>query len=130
MYIKDVNSPAALRYLAKNRSTLILSGLTELEFFNAAERRVGRKHLIRSEVETAYASFKADVRAGLVQIMEIDAATWEETKALILRHTASVGCRTADALHLAAAISSRADSILTFDVRRKELAIRLKLATN
>jgi hypothetical protein len=130
MYIKDVNSPAALGYLKQNKSALYTSTLTELEFFNAAERRLGRKQLIRSEVDQAYASFESDVGNGVLRVIEVEPAVWIETRRLILRHTASVGCRTADIIHLAAAVVMQADKILTFDLRQRALASRLKLKIN
>lgn len=130
MYIKDVNSLAALAFLRQNKSVLFLSNLTELEFFNAAERRFGRNQLSRAELEEAYASFEGDVANGVLQVLDIEPATWAKTKELILRYTAPLGCRTADIIHVAAAIVIRADRMLTFDIRQKELVRLLKLRTN
>jgi len=112
------------------RGELVLSTLTEVEVTNALELRVYRKELSRAQVEKARSAFEGDIAAGVLRIFDVESVSFERTKSLILQHTASLGCRTADIIHVAAALQAKADRLFTFDQRQQELAHRAKLATN
>ena len=130
MYLKDVNSANAFTYLERTKPRLFLSILTQVEFFNAAERRIFSKHLQRTTADSAYAAFRDDVERGVLRVLDIEPTIWDRTERLILQNTAAVGCGTADVVHIAAALLLQADSILTFDLRQRELAKRVNLQMN
>jgi hypothetical protein len=108
----------------------MLSTLSEVEVTNALELRVFRKELSRAQVEKARSALEGDIAAGVLRIFDMDSGSFGRTKSLVLRHTASLGCRTADIIHVAAALEAKADRLFTFDQRQQELARRVKLATN
>jgi predicted nucleic acid-binding protein len=57
------------------------------------------------------------------------AATYDVARQLSRRHTATLGTRTLDTLHVAAAIVLHADSFYTFDRAQARLARASGLAT-
>ena len=130
MYALDVNSPKTAAELARFHGTLMLSSLGEVELVNALELRIFRKQVTRRETDLAHAAFVQDVQNGILRVFDLAPAALIETKRLILKTTALVGCRTADIVHVAAATVMQADRMLTFDLRQKELARRIKLQTN
>ncbi len=130
LYAPDAHSAAAAGELARARGQLVLSWLSELELLNALDLRVFRKELRREQVEQAHAAFAEDVRRGVFAILDLDRMVFLRAQEIVLQTTRNVGCRTADILHLAAALEAGATKLLTFDERQKQLASRLKLPAN
>ncbi len=130
LYIKDVNHLLAVSLLRKPVPALLLSNLTELEVTNALELRVFRNELRRSEADQAHAAFQQDIQNGVFTVFDLDATAFLYARRLILQHASSIGCRTADILHVASALACGADAIFTFDVRQSDLARRVNLQTN
>lgn len=130
MYIVDANSPFVAATLSGITGSLILNSVAEMEVTNALELAVFRKYVSRSQADQAHAAFKNDVAREWLKVIELDQTTFIETKELILQHTASIGCRTSDILHVASALVTGANAMFTFDSRQKELARRVKLRTN
>ena len=130
LYAPDQHSSNAASAIARTRGELVLSSLSEVELTNALELRIFRRELTRVQVEKAQAAFDEDVQRGVLRIFEVVPGTFSRTKDLILQITASLGCRTADILHVAAALEAKAGKLFTFDQRQRELARRVKLATN
>ena len=130
LYAPDQHSSSAASSLSRTRGELVLSTLSEVELTNALELRIFRKELSRLQVEKAQAAFEEDVRRGVLRVFDLAPGSFHRTKTLILQNTASLGCRTGDILHVAAALETKADKFFTFDQRQQELARRVKLATN
>lgn len=130
LYAPDDHSPAATAEIKHFRGTLILSSLTELELANALELRVFRKELTREQVDRAHAGFGSDIQLGTLTVFELEPAMFLRTRKLIRQTTSLLGCRTADILHLGAALEAGADRLFSFDQRQKALARRMKLETN
>jgi predicted nucleic acid-binding protein len=130
MYVMDSNAPFVSAVLSKPGRVLMLSSLGQLEVTNALELGVFRKELTRSQADQARVAFENDIKTGWLRVVGLEHSTMMATGNLILRHTAIVGCRTSDIVHVATALELGANEILTFDVRQKELARRLKLQTN
>jgi len=130
LYALDDHSPAATSELRHFRGALVLSSLSELELLNALELRVFRKELTREQVDRAHAGFDDDIQDGVLAVFELEPATFLRAGKLILQTTSLLGCRTADILHVGAALEAGADRLFTFDQRQKALARRMKLETN
>jgi len=130
LYAADDHSAEAIAEVRRFRGELTLSGLTELEFMNAIELRIFRKELTRVRAAEVRAAFDGDVDARVLLVFDLEPTTFLRGKSLILQTTALVGWRTADILHVAAALEVGADSLFTFDQRQKALARRMKLETN
>jgi len=76
------------------------------------------------------AAFDGDVNARVLIVFDLEPTTFLRASSLILQNTALAGCRTADILHVAAALQAGADRLFSFDQRQKAVARRAKLQTN
>ena len=130
LYAADDHSATAIADVRRFRGELALSGLTELELMNALELRIFRKELTRVRADQVRVAFDGDVNARVLTVFDLEPATFLRARSLILQTTALVGCRTADILHVAAALEVGADRFFSFDQRQKSVARRVKLETN
>ena len=104
------------------RDAVLLTSFGELELTNAIELRVFRRELTVSEVKAALAAFESDVGDGVFTVVPTPATMYERARQLARAHTAKMGTRTLDILHVAAALVLKADSFYTFDWRQRDLA--------
>lgn len=67
-------------------------------------------------------SFFQHLAAGIFRVEPLVPEAWEKALDLARRHSAKLGTRTLDLLHVAAAIVLRAEVLYTFDDRQRKLA--------
>ncbi len=121
LYGQDANSAAAIAVI-QGKPVFILTPLGEAEFINAAELRVFRKQWTRQEAQAAHANFLHDQGAGVFQMESFSSEVWQTALTLSRRHTAKLGIRTLDLLHVAAVKVLKPDAFYTFDRRQRNLA--------
>jgi predicted nucleic acid-binding protein len=122
LYTPDANSHAAAAEARRSTTTLFISPLGELEFTNALQLRVFRKELTKAEASAAYALIQKDLAAGVYSVQPVSAMVFDAAKRISLKHTAGVGSRSLDVLHVAAALVLGADVLLSFDDNQRKLA--------
>ena len=122
LYTPDANSQAAAAEARRSTTTLFISPLVELELTNALQLRIFRKELTRGEASAAYAVIRTDLAAGVYSVQPVSAMVFDTAKRVSLKHTAGIGSRSLDVLHVAAALVMRADVILSFDDNQRKLA--------
>jgi len=123
LYGQDANSPVAAKELAKSaQPVFILTSLIEMEFNNAAALRVFRKDWTRSEARMVREDFSNDLSTGVFRIATLGPEVWEKALELSQRHTAVLGTRTLDLLHVASALILKPDVFFTFDERQRKAA--------
>jgi predicted nucleic acid-binding protein len=99
---------------------------------------------VRNAIRLAIFHRAIDCRQGKVQLKQVDAdlrdealiihtpldwvAVLREAEKLGAAHNESIGCRSADLFHVAAAIEWGADHFLTYDDRQKKMAKAAGLA--
>jgi predicted nucleic acid-binding protein len=107
----------------------IVSTWTELEAVNALELRVFRKEISKTQAQASWQAFTGDLRDGVFQLRSLPDHVFEHAQLLSRQTTAQLGIRTADLLHLAAALEFGADVLFSFDQYQRKLAkaVRLKL---
>jgi predicted nucleic acid-binding protein len=129
LYIPDANSTAALRTMQASSGDRLVSVLCELEVVNAFGLRVFRKQATPVEANSALSNFERDLREGLFQLRGLPERIFERARQLSQQTTAKMGVRTADLLHVAAAIEFGADFLYSCDQQQRKLAhtVRLKL---
>ncbi len=127
LYVPDANSASALAVARNLRFPLVLTPLGELEFVNSLALRVFRKELTSPQAASVFAHFRQDSTAGVIRIAPLPIAAFEEAKHLSQKHCASLGTRTLDLLHVAAAITLHARRFYTFDRAQAKLARLLGL---
>jgi len=121
LYGQDAHSAVATA-LVKSKPVFILTPLGEAEFTNAIELRVFRKEWTRAEARSIHETFQQHQAAGVFRIAPLGPEVWEKALVLSRRHSAKLGSRTLDVLHVAAAIVLKPDVFYAFDKRQRKLA--------
>ena len=121
LYGEDDKSPEATA-LIQTRPVFLLTSFGELEFANAIELRVFRRQWTRQEARSVNHTFSEHQAAGYFRKQELTTELWDRALALSRRHSASLGTRTLDLLHVAAALTAKTEVFYTFDARQSELA--------
>ena len=129
LYSADSNSSAAARMIEISSGECFVSTLGELEVVNAFGLRVFRKEISAAQAHESISDFEKDLRDGSLQLRELSDPIFERARRLSQQTTAKLGTRTADLLHVAAALELGADHLYSFDRQQRKLAqsVRLKL---
>jgi predicted nucleic acid-binding protein len=129
LYIPDANSAAAIRTMQASSGDRLVSVLCELEVVNAFGLRVFRKQATPAEANSALSNFERDLREGLFLLRGLPERIFERARQLSQQTTTKLGTRTADLLHVAAALELGADFLYSFDQQRRKFAhaVRFKL---
>lgn len=126
LYYPEPESPRVASLVAGKVIAFIL--LHELELSNALELKILRKEATVAQVQLTTALIQGDVRSG---ILHRPVLVWEdvlrEAMSLARGHTRTLGCRSLDILHCAAAQSLSAVSFVTTDTRQRKLAMKMRL---
>ena len=102
--------------------------LHELEFVNALQLKVFLKNAIPQQVAAARALVEADLKSGVLASAGGDWPNiFREAVKLAEQHTGTVGCRSLDILHCAAAKLLAATEFISTDTRQKKLATAMGL---
>lgn len=126
LYGHDGHSAAASA-LVKQQPIFLLTPLGDAEFTNALELQVFRKQWTRREARLVREEFLRHQGAGVFRIEQLSPECWEKAIAMSRRRTATLGTRTLDLLHVAAAIVLNADVLYSFDERQRRLAASERL---
>jgi predicted nucleic acid-binding protein len=134
LYVKQDNSPAAAAHFKAMPEALPVSGLLLYEFRQSVRfqiwltQRDKNKGYPQKIAETALDGLQSDLETGAVTMV---AADWPDihrlAETLSKRHTATVGHRAFDVLHVATALHLGAREFLTFDTNQRKLAAAEKL---
>ena len=122
-YLSDANSVRANVLLNSVSDSLIFTRLHRLEFANALELGVFRGHFTRSQADETWRDLVADIRAGRLQRTAVNWPSVFRTATNLSRQfSATIGSRSLDLLHVAAARVLGNSEFLSFDQRQSELA--------
>ena len=128
LMLRDANSAAAGAYLRTHRQPLPFTPLQRCELRNALRLAVFRGNADAAAARAALAQIERDLEAGnLVEAPFSWTDALEEADRVGEKHTATLGIRTMDLLHLGAALSLGAKEFLTFDTRQFACAKALGL---
>lgn len=130
LYSADTNSGAAAVLMRRNPGEHIVSTLAELEMINALQLRVFRKEILAAEADASWRDFETDVRQGIFQLVALSDVAFEGARRLSQQTTARLGTRTADVLHVAAALECGADHLYSLDQQQRKLARSVGLKLN
>jgi predicted nucleic acid-binding protein len=123
LVLHDGNSAAAGAYLHTHRQALPFTSLQRCELKNAVRLAVFRKQTDPGTAKAAWAQVDTDLAAGNLAYTPLawpDALS--EAESLSERHTAALGVRTLDLLHIGAALTLGLKTFLTFDQRQHACA--------
>ena len=93
-----------------------------MELANAIELRVFRREITAAQAKLALADLTGDLTRGVFHSVPTPPSVYEEALRLARRHTAALGARTLDILHVAEALKLGAAIVYTFDRRQAQLA--------
>ena len=123
LYRVETNSAAAAKAMSRLNAPVMLSPLGELEVHNAFRLSVFRGEIDATAAARKIQLFAEDLANGVFQIHPVPAGTlYPLAIELAQRHSATLGTRSLDLLHVAAAMILKADLFLSFDERQKKAA--------
>lgn len=108
----------------------LVSSIGELEFVNALGLRVFRKVVSAAQAQASLDNFEKDLRDGVFQLRQLSEQAFDRARQLSWQTTARLGTRTADLLHVAAALELGADWLYSFDNQQRKLARAVRLRVN
>lgn len=129
LYSADSNWAAASSTMEASSCECFVTTLGEIEVINAFGLRVFRKEVSAVQAQESVTDFEKDLRDGSLQLRELSDSIFERARQLSRQTTAKLGTRTADLLHVAAALELGADYFYSFERQQRKLAqsVRLKL---
>jgi predicted nucleic acid-binding protein len=129
LYSPDSNSAQAAATMGSSRAEHLITSLGELEVVNALELRVFRRELTSLQAQASLKDFEKDLLAGVLRLRTLSDQVFESARRLSRQTTARLGTRTADLLHVAAALDLGVGYLYSFDQQQRKLAnaVRLKL---
>lgn len=125
LYINETTTTAANIAVQTVRRPLPFIPLAYLELRNALLLAVFRKQISEATRQAAWRRVELDIRNGIyleATISQLD--LHEKAAQLAEKYTGSLGTRTLDLLHLAAASLLGARQLLSFDERQRQAAKR------
>lgn len=94
-----------------------------IELRNAVRLKVFRNEMRPEQVNLSLQRLDDDLRAGVLASISLDISRVHAlAEDLSARWTASIGCRTLDILHVAAALACQAEDFISFDASQIALA--------
>ncbi|MBN1843430.1 MAG: type II toxin-antitoxin system VapC family toxin [Deltaproteobacteria bacterium] len=128
LYFREQYSLDASNWLRNNDEAIPLTSFHELEFNNAVYLKRFRAEITEKEVALILSRFDKHQRKGIYYRPQLN---WTEIFSYALdlskQHTRKTGVRSLDILHVASALSMKADRFITFDDRQSNLAFLAEL---
>ena len=123
LYIKEVFSSEVSKWLRENNEAIPITNFHYLEFINAINLKQFRNEMTIDEAGLIISKFNKHEMKGIFYRPLID---WPDIFKYALdlsrNHTTNIGSRSLDILHVALALSIKADRFLTFDEKQSKLA--------
>ena len=123
LYVREEYSRNVSNWLREQDEAIPLTPFHELELTNAIRLKQFRCELTKEEGERVLARVNEHESKGVFFRPQIQ---WTHALALAIhlsrKHTEAIGSRSLDIIHVASALSMRADRLVTFDERQSKLA--------
>jgi predicted nucleic acid-binding protein len=130
LYVHEPESAAMNAWRARTRGALPITEHGRLEIVNGICLAAFRKAMTAEAMTDALSSFEEDLVDGrYVQADVLWRATIRRAAEVSRTHTAMLGCRTLDVLHVATALELGLRSFVTYDRRQQQLARATGLKT-
>jgi hypothetical protein len=123
LYLKESTSAQARAAIQAAPIVLPLTPLAMLELRNAFNRSVQRQRITTAQRDALWQDVEADIASGfLVPTPVASDELHKKARQLSDRHTPTLGTRSLDLLHLAAALLLGAKEFFSFDDRQRKAA--------
>jgi predicted nucleic acid-binding protein len=128
LYAPDAHTPRAVKRMKRQRLPLAWTWLHQLEMRNALRLRVFRREIGARQRDACLNMVLADLAAGVLIVATPPLAeVTTEAERLSALHSETLGTRTLDILHVAAALVLGLTELLTFDTRQAALGRAVSL---
>ncbi len=128
LYIREDGSEIVQQCLESQTDPVPMPDILRCEFLNALRLKVYWNELDDSTVDRLLTLFDDRLLRGQYAVVEIDGSRRISDFRQLSAHTASLGCRTLDVLHVVTALQLSPDRFISFDQRRRSLAAAAGLA--
>ena len=123
LYLEETTSKAADAALDGRREPLPVTPLVALEVRNAFNRAVQRGRITMAQRDALWQDVEADIASGfLVPTPVTSGPLHDKARQLSDRHTPTLGTRSLDLLHVAAALILESKIFFSFDDRQRRVA--------
>jgi predicted nucleic acid-binding protein len=128
LYAQDANSAEARDLVSGLTTPFAFTPLHAHEARNAVRLAVFRKEINAEQCTAVLTAMETDEQTGVLSKLAVSwAEVFDQAEAMSAMHTAALGTRAMDVLHVAAATVLAAKEFLTFDDRQKALAVQAGL---
>lgn len=122
-YIPEASTPAALEIILAANPPVPFSHILELELRTAIRLKHGRHEITAAAMKSALKAVASDLAAGILVRPAYDlAAVYLRAEKISAMHAAATLARSADILHIAAALESGCTVFASFDERQRRCA--------
>ncbi|MDA3949538.1 MAG: type II toxin-antitoxin system VapC family toxin [Spirochaeta sp.] len=128
LYIREDGSDHVQATIESQDEPLPVVEVLQWEFFNAFRLKVFWGEMDDATVDHLLGLFDDRLRRGQYAVPDIDRARLTTDVREISRHTGTIGCRSLDVVHVAAALQLGVDRFVTFDDRQRALASTVGLS--
>jgi predicted nucleic acid-binding protein len=123
LYFKEAYSRDTSNWLKANDEAIPLTSFHELELINAIQLKKFRNEITPDQTRLIISRLEEHEMSGIYYRPQLDwSAIFIQAIDLSKKHSAIIGSRSLDILHVASALSINADRFLTFDERQIRLA--------
>ncbi|HZM06435.1 MAG TPA: type II toxin-antitoxin system VapC family toxin [Candidatus Saccharimonadales bacterium] len=123
LYLQESTSAQARATIQAAPVVLPLTPLAMLELRNAFNRSVQRQRITTAQRDALWQDLEADIASGfLVPTPVASDELHQKARQLSDRHTPTLGTRSLDLLHIAAALILEANEFFSFDDRQRKAA--------
>ena len=122
LYSVGAHSQSAAALVGQHQPVFCLTPFCEAEFTNAVELGVFIKRYTAHEARAVRDYFVSHIRSGVFRAAEFPPEAYVLARTLSRRYTAKLGTRALDVLHVASALTLKAEAFFTFDQRQHKLA--------
>jgi len=122
-YVLESDSEAAVRIIESLGDHLLYSHLHSIEIPNAIRLKRFRGEITKAQENAANRAFLSDIESGILTPCDYDLGeVFLLAERLSAKHSALIGSKSLDLLHVAAALESGATHFASLDTRQRKVA--------
>jgi predicted nucleic acid-binding protein len=130
LYSPDSNYRKASNLFPTAKLPILVSALCELEAANSFRLCILRKDVTLEEARLSNHYLELDLKTRILERRPLPNLAFERSHQISSQHAVQLGTRTADLLHVAAALEFGADEFFSFDLQQRKLAAAAGLTLN
>jgi predicted nucleic acid-binding protein len=122
-YVMEPRSEEAIEAINQVGTGFPISHMSTLELTNALQLKVFRAEISGKAASRYLKAFESDIESGYMYYPpHAIESIFQRARKLAVNFTNSLGCRSLDIVHVAAALEFGCDTFITFDQKQKKLA--------